>query len=501
MPDEQGQHTPRTARVIVLVWDGMRPDYVTPELTPNLCALAASGSSYRRAIGIFPSVTRPTTSSVSTGTHPATHGIVGNLFVGPPGDRAPLDTGDRDALERLRAVNNGRILPVPTLAEAVVAAGKRIVVLGSGTSGQMVLLDPERVGTTIHVGFTVPDTLFADLTARFGPPPAKTIPVNATNDWLNTVLTDYVLPELAPDVAIMWQCEPDATQHAHGLGAPAALDAIRGNDARLGRLLAAIEASGVPTTIIVASDHGHSTVTGMVRTKESLAEAGFAEALAAGRLHLADQAFVVEDGPGADELRDALGAWLVAQPWVGALVAWENGASTPPLGALTPQALYGDRDRPGFPHAPTFTYSHAWTDASNTHDAPGSAYAGFVEGMADFARLQGPIVGLNKLTSTHGTLSPRDQNTVLILAGAGIRPGTPDLPVAVLDLAPTILALLELPPLEHAEGRALSESFADGPAPETVAIATEEIAALAFGPLHRHRVGQATYIDTGLPRS
>lgn len=494
----EGRADARTTRVIVVVWDGMRPDFVTEELTPHLCALARTGSRYRRATGVFPSVTRPTTSSVSTGTYPATHGVIGNLFIGPIDDRTPLDTGDRNALERLRAVNAGRILPVRTLAEALTEAGKQVVVLGSGSSGQAVLLDPERAGQTIHVGFTQPEALMATLTERFGPPPTKTIPVNAANDWLNAVLTDYVLPELAPDVAIMWQCEPDASQHAAGLGAPATLAAIRGNDARLGRLLAAIEASGVPTTIIVASDHGHSTVTGMVRTNEGLADAGFGADLAEGRILIAEQAITVENGPHAAELTAAVGAWLAAQPWVGALVAWgPDGAST---SALTPADLYGERPRAGFPHAPTFTYSHTWTDALNEHSAAGSANAGFVESLADFARLQGPVVGLNRLTATHGTLSPYDQNTVLVLGGAGIRQGEPDLPAGVIDFAPTVLALLGLPPLPDADGRALTESFTDGPEAATIAVTTTAIAALPGGPLQRHQIGHTAYIDTGLPR-
>ncbi|HEY8600628.1 MAG TPA: alkaline phosphatase family protein, partial [Thermomicrobiales bacterium] len=110
MSVEQGANVAQTRRVIVLVWDGMRPDFVTEANTPNLCAFARGGSRYRRATGVFPSVTRPTTSSVSTGAYPATHGVIGNLFIGPPGDRLPLDTADRVALDRLRAVNDGRIL-------------------------------------------------------------------------------------------------------------------------------------------------------------------------------------------------------------------------------------------------------------------------------------------------------------------------------------------------------------------------------------------------------
>jgi hypothetical protein len=486
----------RTERVIVIVWDGMRPDFVTEELTPNLCALARSGSRYRRATGIFPSVTRPTTSSVSTGAYPATHGIIGNLFVGPPGDRVPLDTADREALDRLRAINDGRILPVQTLAEAIAAAGKRVVMLGSGSAGQVVLLDPEGAGTRIHVGFTHPADLMTTLTARFGPPPAKSIPVNPTNDWLNQVFTDYVLPELAPDVAIMWQCEPDAAQHAVGLGAEASLEAIRGNDARLGRVLAAVEASGVPTTMIVASDHGHSTVVGMLQVEDGLAGIGLGDALADGRVHIAEQAIIVEEGPGAEELGATIGAWLAEQPWVSTVISWGDGA--PPPGALTPQALYGERPRVGFPHAPTFTYSYTWNDEPNEHGVAGSAYTRFTASLADFEQLQGPVVGLNRLTSTHGTLSPRDQNTVLVLSGVGIRQGEPDLPAGVIDLAPTLLALLGLPPLPDADGRPLAESFADGPDAASLAVETIELATLPSGKLLRHRVGETTYLDTGL---
>jgi hypothetical protein len=96
---------PRTQRVLLLVWDGMRPDCVTEALTPNLWAFATRGAWYHRAVGIFPSVTRPTTASVSTGAYPAAHGLIANRFVGPPSDRTPIDTGDRAALERLRLLN------------------------------------------------------------------------------------------------------------------------------------------------------------------------------------------------------------------------------------------------------------------------------------------------------------------------------------------------------------------------------------------------------------
>ncbi len=78
---------------------------------------------------------------------------------------------------------------------------------------------------------------------------------------------------------------------------------------------------------------------------------------------------------------------------------------------------------------------------------------------------------------------------MLVLGGAGIRSGTPDVPAGVVDIAPTILALLGLPPLPEADGRALTESFTDGPAPESVAVQTETLATLpercAPAPLYR----------------
>jgi phosphonoacetate hydrolase len=484
---------PHTQRVILMVWDGMRPDLVSVELTPHLHAFARRSAIYRRATGVFPSVTRPTTSSVSTGVYPAGHGVIGNLFVGPPGDRAPIDTGLREGLERLRPVNDGRILRLPTLAEALAGAGKRFVAMGSGTTGQVTLLDPERTATTIHTTFTWPESLMASLSERFGPPPAKVIPVLATHEWLTDVLLGYVLSDLEPDVVVMWLCEPDASQHACGLGSPEARAAMRGSDACLGRILDAVATSDVPTTVIVASDHGHSTVTGMVRLEHALGEAGFGAPLAEGRLHLSDLMVLIEDGPGAATLRGEIGAWLREQPWVGAFIDWSGERAA--NGIVTPATLWNGRS-PTLPCAPSFMYSHRWTEAANEHGIAGSALAGYSASLADFERLQGPIIGLNRLTSTHGTLSPRDQRTVLFVGGNGIRPGPIDLPAGVIDIAPTILALLGLPALPDADGRALTEAFTDGPSPASVAVRSDEPIIVPSGIVRRHWVGETAYLET-----
>ena len=53
-----------------------------------------------------------------------------------------------------------------------------------------------------------------------------------------------------------------------------------------------------------------------------------------------------------------------------------------------------------------------------------------------------------------------------MLGGAGIRRGTIDVPSGIVDIAPTVLALLELPALPDADGRVLAEALEGGPAPE-----------------------------------
>jgi hypothetical protein len=193
-------------------------------------------------------------------------------------------------------------------------------------------------------------------------------------------------------------------------------------------------------------------------------------------------------------LRDGIGAWLTEQLWVGALVNWADDA--PVNGTLAPAATWNNRARAPLAYAPAFTFSHTWTEEPNPHGVPGSSFSGYAATLADLQRLQGPVVGLNRLTSTHGTLSPRDQRTALVLGGAGIRPGTIDVPTGVVDLAPTILALLGLPPLPDTDGRALTEAFTDGPDPSSVRVQTETAATLPSGPLRRHTVGATAYLDT-----
>ena len=174
----------------------------------------------------------------------------------------------------------------------------------------------------------------SSLSERFGPPPAKAIPVLAAHEWLTMCYWDMCSPIWNPMSSSCGSASRTPASTRCGLGSPEALAAMRSNDACLGRILDAVETRGVPTTVIVASDHGHNTVTGMVRADHALQSAGFGAALADGRVHLSDLMVLVEDGPGAATLRSAIGAWLREQPWVGAFIDWSGERATD--GLLTP---------------------------------------------------------------------------------------------------------------------------------------------------------------------
>jgi predicted AlkP superfamily pyrophosphatase or phosphodiesterase len=70
-------------RHLLIVVDGLRPDYVTSEVMPNLTALGKRGVVFTRHHSVYPTVTRVNAASISTGAYPETHGLMGNTIYFP----------------------------------------------------------------------------------------------------------------------------------------------------------------------------------------------------------------------------------------------------------------------------------------------------------------------------------------------------------------------------------------------------------------------------------
>src|SRR5262249_9012941 len=71
-------NSPAPRRHLLIVVDGLRPDYVTAEVMPNLTALGKRGVVFNRHHSVYPTVTRVNASSISTGAYPEAHGLLGN---------------------------------------------------------------------------------------------------------------------------------------------------------------------------------------------------------------------------------------------------------------------------------------------------------------------------------------------------------------------------------------------------------------------------------------
>src|SRR4029450_13895842 len=227
--------------IAIFVVDGLRPDSINATDTPTIERLRREGVDYVNSHSIFPTSTRINAASLITGAYPSRHGIVGNsMFVPAVNPGAPFDTGDYRQLIRLDEAD-GRVVTTPTLGEVLQRSGRTLVTVSSGTTGNGFLLNPQGrhgSGVAIHGLFdpgktaAFPSEISAVVTHRFGAPPPDPDDIGQM-EWTDTVLRDYVLPELRPDIVIDWMGPLDAAQHDHGVGSREAKHALAAIDGSL----------------------------------------------------------------------------------------------------------------------------------------------------------------------------------------------------------------------------------------------------------------------------
>eukprot|EP01035_Chromulina_nebulosa_P038288 gene38288-51712_t len=100
---------------LLVVFDGLRPDLVRPETTPNLIRFAAMGTRFVRARSVFPSETRVCSASVTTGCLPRRHGLVANRIIHPADPTRSVDTGGRNRLMAMLQETGAPLLDAPGL--------------------------------------------------------------------------------------------------------------------------------------------------------------------------------------------------------------------------------------------------------------------------------------------------------------------------------------------------------------------------------------------------
>jgi len=470
-------------RVLIAAFDGLQPSQVRPGLTPTIHRLARDGVTFARHHAVFPTVTRVNAASMVTGRHPGGHGLLGNTLVVPewePYRAIPALAPELGAI----AEAMGRVLLAPTLGEMLRPHGLTFGTVVGGTSGNAYVQHPHAVrvgGAVLHPEFTLPADHYVPMVERFGAWPPKRSPEIGRIRQAADVLLGYLLPEVDPDVALVWFPEPDTSQHAAGVGSPPAVDALTAADAELGRILTELGRRDVEPDVLVVSDHGYSTVARRIAIEDIVREAGFPPGHVPGGVTVAANGgaalfYLRDSDPGVLE---RLTEWLVAQPWTGALVAGRvEGAA---LGLLP-----GDLVGVAGPRAADVVLSFRWDSAGTAN--------GFA-GCADSAE-GAPGLG------THGSGSPHELRCTLIAAGPSFRHGmVSELPSGNVDIAPTVLRLLGVTTDAALDGRPLIEGLrtaADLP-PEASAPHWYEATCRLGGVrlVHRaliERVGHARYV-------
>ena len=435
-------------RVLIVVFDGLQPTQITPELMPNLSKFANGGVTFAKHHPVFPTVTRVNASSLVTGCMPGRHGLAGNTFLCRDFDPYRVIPALEHTLQEV-VDSTGRALLVPTLADMMGKHGMEYFAVGTGTSGNAYVHNPNAAtagGATIHPDFTLPRPLHAELAERFGEWPAQDLPNTARLVHARRILTEFILPERDPTVALLWSSEPDKTQHEDGVGLGRTSQALAEADAEFGELLAWLETNGRAgtTDVFVASDHGYSTISEVVRVEQLLRDAGFATIDQPGGVAVAANGgsalLYVSDGD--PKTAERLTAWLVSQPWCGPLFASERVGQ--PAGTL-PLALLGCEG----PRSPDLLMSFPWQSVNNP------------AGYAGHAPATGGAIGQGQ----HGSLSQHELRNTGLASGPSFRRETVvETPTGNIDFAPTILHLLGLDAEASAmDGRILSEALENGP--------------------------------------
>jgi arylsulfatase A-like enzyme len=441
----------KARHVVVIVWDGMRPDFVSESNTPTLYRLSGRGVTFLNQHPVYLSSTEVNGTALATGSYPEHDGIVGNKEYFP--DMAPTNsvhTEELDVVRRGDQLNHGHYVQLPTLAELVRQSGRKTAV--AGAKGVALLLDRmERsntdLGATVYAGRTLPQALESTLVSRYGKFPAATATNPTRDDWTTLALVDSLWADGVPALSMLWMNEPDHSQHATGPGSDLSLAAIRNNDDNLARVLRALDEKGArdSTDVLIVSDHGFSTVSAAVDLPAALKQAGFQAS-----------ANVFEQTPKPGDVLDVQnsGSSLlyvvnhdenVISGLVKFLAGWTNSGviftrkAMPGTFALAQVGL----DRP---EAPDIVVSMRWTADKSDIGTPGM----IVSDSPEYTPGHG----------THVTLSPFDMHNTLIAAGPDFRPGLLDsLASGNVDVAPTVLWILGLKRPSHMDGRVLTEAL------------------------------------------
>lgn len=483
---------------MLIVWDGMRPDFVNERYAPTLNAMAYDGVRFQNHHSVYVTATDVNGAALATGLYPNRNGIFANVEYGSAIDpRRPVDTAEETTIRRGDEASGGKYLNAPTIAELLHAAGRSVAIAGSKSvvllhdrHSEWTRAESPATKLTVFAAAPMPTALRDELLHLVGPFPIEPNVTGAERArYATRALTDVLWRERVPDFSLLWSGEPDLAQHNHAPGSPEALAAIKANDDDLAQVLHVLDAKHARdnTNVLVVSDHGFSTIRRSIDVVALLNRSGLhADKQWSDNPNRGDILAAANGGSVLFYVRDhdretceRLTEWLEESDFAGALFTREKFEGTFPLSAI---------------HIDTsdtadVVMAFRWSSENNQFGVPGVI-------DADWNRPAG--------NGTHATLSAFDVHNTLIAAGPDFRRGFEDnVASGNIDIAPTILQLLNVRSAAQFDGRVLREALSASTGEKPTAT-SETITAKRPGEeawqqsLKTTRVEQTIYFDAVL---
>ncbi len=432
-------------RTLLVMFDGLRPDYIRPELMPRLYAVAREGSFSHHHHSVYPTVTRVNAASYATGAYPAVHGLMENSLYLPTIDSTgSVSTGNAANLIKIEAATGGKLLSATSLGELLQQRGEALYVYSSGTTGQAFLQNHKVNGAIINPDLLLPESKKADFIRDLGAPPAGGYPNTARHEWITNALCRYTLVPDGPLVSAIWFSDPDGSAHKYGIGVPITMESIKVVDQQFGRILDSIQHRGLKENfnIIVSTDHGFISYRGAKRLDDFLIEKGFKASKTSSDVVIAGSSVYVKHR-NRQRIRAIVEA-LQNEPWVGAIFTAPDKKGSDKgfvKGTLSFNAMHWNHaERTG-----DIVVAPAWNDEQNPYGYAGMAYA------------NGP--------AGHGGSSLYEIEIALITTGPAFKKSfVSEAPSSNIDMVPTLLHLHGITAPPTMQGRVLEELLVNHPA-------------------------------------
>jgi hypothetical protein len=313
--------TPRN--LILFVPDGLRALTVTPETAPAMAEVRDKGINFKNPHALFPTFTMANGSALATGHYLGDTGNFSNTIYTGFSSAAAGDTvvpfiennavlGDVDEhfggdylneetilkMARANGFSTAAIGKVgPTLlfdhTDRADRPGLHSVVIDDATGGKNgVPLSDEMKAALAKANLPLATPSRGDNgKAGDAKTPGTLVPNTAQQAYFADVASKIVLPMFKarnkPFVLMFWSRDPDGTQHntgdslnavTPGINGPTSLAGIKNADNNLAQLRKALDDLGLSATtnIIIAADHGFSTISKESKTSPS-AKAAYAD--------------------------------------------------------------------------------------------------------------------------------------------------------------------------------------------------------------------------------